>query len=63
MAVFLTGDTHGEMDIAKIEEFARVAKGLTRDDCLIILGDFGLLWADPPSRGESSRLDWFERQP
>ena len=63
MAVFLTGDIHGEMDIGKVEAFAQVAQGLTRSDYLIILGDFGLVWADPPSAKELARLDWFERQP
>lgn len=63
MAVFLTGDIHGEMDIGKVEAFAQVAQGLTRNDYLIILGDFGLVWADPPSAKELARLDWFERQP
>ena len=62
MAVFLTGDTHGEADIAKIDAFARVAQGLTREDVLIVLGDFGLVWADPPSEGERRRLDWLEAQ-
>lgn len=65
MAVFLTGDTHGELDIAKVEEFAQVAAeaGLTRDDYLIVLGDFGLVWRDPPSEREAARLDWLEEQP
>lgn len=63
MAVFLTGDTHGEADIAKVDAFARVAQDLTRDDVLIVLGDFGLVWADPPSEGERRRLDWYEEQP
>ena len=63
MAVFLTGDTHGEMHIGKVDAFARVAGGLTRDDVLIILGDFGFVWSDPPSEREAKRLDWFESQP
>lgn len=63
MAVFLTGDTHGEADIAKVDAFALVAQDLTRDDVLIVLGDFGLVWADPPSEGERRRLDWYEEQP
>ena len=63
MAVFLTGDTHGEMDMGKVDCFAQVAAGLTRDDALIILGDFGLVWCDPPSEGETRRLDWLEAQP
>lgn len=63
MAVFLTGDTHGELDIAKIDAFAEVAGDLTRDDFLIVLGDFGLVWGNPPTAKETERLDWFEQQP
>ena len=63
MAVFLTGDTHGELDIAKVERFAQNSEGLTRDDALIILGDFGLVWVDPPTQKETDRLDWLESQP
>lgn len=63
MAVFLTGDTHGEADIAKIDTFAQVAQHLTRDDVLIVLGDFGLVWGDPPTERERARLDWIEAQP
>ena len=63
MAVFLTGDTHGDRDIGKVEAFAQVAGQLTRDDALIVLGDFGLVWSDPPSQRERARLDWLEAQP
>lgn len=63
MAVFLTGDTHGEADIGKVVRFAEAARDLTRDDALIILGDFGLVWSDPASESECSRLDWLEAQP
>jgi len=43
--VFLTGDTHGKIDIRKLNstEFP-TGKDLTKDDFLIILGDFGLVW-------------------
>lgn len=64
MAVFLTGDIHGELDIAKVEAFSdRAGAELTRDDFLIILGDFGLVWHDPVTPEEAARLDWFETQP
>ena len=63
MAVFLTGDTHGEADIGKMVRFAEAACDLTRDDALIILGDFGLVWKAPASESERSRLDWLEAQP
>lgn len=64
MAVFLTGDTHGRADIGKVEEFSLVAQGkLTRKDCLIVLGDFGLVWGDPASASEEQTLMWLESQP
>ena len=43
--VFITGDTHRLMDIVKIDMFDRnIGNDLTRDDYLIILGDFGGVW-------------------
>ena len=49
MAVYLTGDIHGGMDMGGIPAFAEgEGAGLTRDDFLIILGDFGLVWREPP---------------
>lgn len=64
MAVFLTGDTHGELDFGKVVDFSRAAADkLTRDDYLIILGDFGFVWADPPTEREGARLDWLDGQP
>lgn len=63
MAVFLTGDTHGRTDFGKVEQFARDAgRHLTRDDYLIILGDFGFLWHGPSNEDEVEALDWLEGQ-
>ena len=44
--IFLTGDTHIPYDIRKLntEKFPE-QKDLTRDDFVIVLGDFGLLWS------------------
>lgn len=64
MSVFLTGDIHGTADIGKVEDFSRVAEGrLSRDDFLIVLGDFGLVWGNPPRPDETRRLDWLESRP
>ncbi len=46
MAVYLTGDTHGmvgseDFDRFEVWNFPEGAE-LTRDDCLIVLGDFGM---------------------
>lgn len=62
--VYLTGDIHGRIDIGKLMA-GRWSEGqsLTRDDLLIILGDFGLLWADPPDERDEEWLDWLEAQP
>ena len=38
MSIYLTGDTHGD-----IERF-RWHKGFEKDDTVIVLGDFGVLW-------------------
>lgn len=64
MAVFLTGDTHGRTDFAKVEEFARGAGShLTRDDYLVILGDFGFVWRGLSNEDEVEALDWLEDRP
>jgi DNA repair exonuclease SbcCD nuclease subunit len=43
--IFITGDLHGEVDIHRLNTAGFVEqKELTRDDYLIIAGDFGLVW-------------------
>jgi len=46
--VFVTGDTHGILELAKIIDWynQNEINGIyfTKEDCLIILGDFGLIW-------------------
>ena len=49
MAIFLTGDIHGNNSIEKLDDEHFDSTGLTRDDYVIILGDFGLVWSDPMS--------------
>lgn len=45
MSIFVTGDTHGHIDINKlnVKNFPE-QKDMTKDDYLIICGDFGLVW-------------------
>lgn len=45
--ICLTGDTHGDIDIQKIIDFAKNHKELTKNDYLIVLGDFGVPWHTP----------------
>jgi len=44
--IFITGDTHGHFDVEKIFSFYQNFSGkkLTKDDYLIIAGDFGFVW-------------------
>lgn len=45
MGIYVTGDIHGNIDISKLntENFPE-QKNLTKNDYLIICGDFGLVW-------------------
>lgn len=66
MAIFLTGDMHGENGVRKFGARwfdAKKPVPLTRSDYMIILGDFGLVWRAPPSDSETYWLDWLERKP
>ena len=44
--IFVTGDTHGDMDFAKMEVLATRTPPLTRNDYVIIAGDFGGIWSE-----------------
>ena len=44
MSIFVTGDIHASYDIAKLSESCFNTAGLTKDDYVIICGDFGLVW-------------------
>lgn len=59
--VFLTGDTHGDMDIYKIRQFDTfIGKELTRDDVVIILGDWGGIWFD--NKKDKSIIDFWKNK-
>lgn len=60
MAVFLTGDTHGDFTRFKKDIFYEQS-GLTKEDCVIICGDFGGVWDGSPK--ENYWLDWLEDKP
>lgn len=44
--IYVTGDTHGDIDFFKLKLFCDRNPRLTRDDYLIIAGDFGGLWSE-----------------
>jgi len=59
MAIFITGDTHGDFLRFKKKIFYEQAS-LTKDDVVIICGDFGI-WDGSPS--ERHWLDWLDAKP
>ncbi|MBO6047956.1 MAG: metallophosphoesterase [Erysipelotrichaceae bacterium] len=64
--IFVTGDIHAYLDIKKLNsksDFGILAKTLTRDDYLIICGDFGLVFDLQESKTERYWLKWLEDKP
>ena len=55
--IYITGDTHGELDRFKGKELRRLGK----NDVLFVLGDFGFLWDG--GKEERKRLDWLAKRP
>ena len=64
--VFVCGDTHagqvGDLDKLTSRKFPE-GKELTKDDYVIVLGDFGFLWNDIPSEYEKDKYKWFQEKP
>lgn len=60
MAVFITGDTHGDFTRFKTDIFYE-QKEMTKDDVVLICGDFGGVWDGSPK--ENYWLDWLEDKP
>ena len=44
--IFVTGDTHGYHDFDKLIEFAKDHPELSKEDYVIIVGDFGGVWSE-----------------
>jgi DNA repair exonuclease SbcCD nuclease subunit len=59
--IFVTGDIHGGLDIKKLssKQFPENQE-LTRDDYVIVAGDFGLVWDG--SKEEAYWRDWLGRK-
>lgn len=58
--IYITGDTHGPIDIHKLSKRYFDDSNLTKDDYLIICGDFGLVWDNSPE--EKYWLDWLNEK-
>ena len=44
--IFITGDTHGEKDFEKLIRLAESEPSLTKNDYVLIAGDFGAVWSE-----------------
>lgn len=62
MAIFLTGDIHGDPRILSADSFPNGGL-LSKEDYVIILGDFGLLWDKEMSGTENYWLNWLNSKP
>ncbi len=60
MAIYITGDTHGEFTRFKKDIFYEQTE-LTKDDYVIICGDFGGVWDGSPT--DRYWLNWLEEKP
>lgn len=62
--IYLTGDTHGDIDVSKLntKNFPE-GSSLTKDDYVIILGDFGFIWKNEPDKTEEYWMKWFQKKP
>ncbi len=64
MAVFVTGDIHGWLDIGKLTpDRWPDGVGLRHCDFLVICGDFGLVWNNPITLEEKFFIDWLDNRP
>ena len=64
MSIFVTGDVHGiaEYGASRFSLHAwPLGRTLTRDDVVIVAGDFGFIWSG--SNADKYWLDWFESKP
>lgn len=62
--IYITGDIHADIDIRKLNtKNWPEQRSLTKEDYLIILGDFGLVWDSEESKFEKNWLDWLNDKP
>ena len=60
--IFITGDTHGKYDIRKLNSKTfHDGRQLTKEDYVIITGDFGFLWFG--NQEDDYWIKWFNKKP
>ena len=60
MEIYITGDVHGDLRRFQPEVFPE-QEALTKDDILMIAGDFGLVWYG--DERDDEELNWLENRP
>ena len=61
--LYVTGDTHGDLDFQKILDWVGATKLNKDKDYLIILGDFGYVWENKRDNYEKEKLDFISCLP
>jgi len=61
--IFITGDIHGNPTLSLSKRNFPEGRKLTKKDVVIILGDFGLLWAKYRNKEEDFKIKWLDDQP
>lgn len=61
--VYITGDCHGDLERFNTRNFPE-QKEMSKDDHVIIAGDFGAIWnRDRENKEEKHVMDWLEEKP
>lgn len=61
--IYITGDCHQDFERFNLDVFPE-QKEMTKDDCVIICGDFGGVWnRNEESSREAKLMDWLENRP
>ena len=62
--IFITGDTHGELQLGRLSSKGwPLGRTLTKNDFVIICGDFGLIWDNVPGKTEQYWTKWLNEKP
>ena len=60
--IYITGDIHGDPFRLSTDVFPE-QKEMTKEDYVIICGDFGVIWQQRKNKLEENLLDWLEERP